>query len=53
MKNMIYLSDDELKSINGGGFITTLLIIGGVAAACVSIYEAGKATGEVIAEITE
>lgn len=53
MKEIAYLSNDELKNTNGGGFITTLLVIGGVAAACVAIYDAGKATGEFIATITE
>ncbi len=45
------LSKQELEDINGGGFIVTLLAIGAGAAAVVAIYEAGKATGEFIAEI--
>ena len=40
---------DEQESVNGG-FIETFLLIGGIAAAGVAIYEAGKATGEFIAE---
>lgn len=40
---------DEQESVNGG-FIETFLLIGGIAAAGVAIYEASKATGEFIAE---
>ena len=40
---------DEQGSVNGG-FIETFLLIGGIAAGWFAIYEAGKATGEFIAE---
>lgn len=48
-----YLSKKELEDINGGAFLTTLLAIGAGAAAVVAIYEAGKATGEFIAELVK
>lgn len=53
MKNQFFLSsisEDEMLNVNGG-FAATMLAIGGVAAACVAIYEAGKYTGEVISEL--
>lgn len=46
------LSVDEAENINGG-FITTIIAIGGVAGALLAVYECGKATGEFIAEITK
>ena len=51
MNDILYidmtLEDQENMS---GGFLMTFLAIGGIAAAGVAIYEAGKATGEFIAE---
>ncbi|MDO4230258.1 MAG: class IIb bacteriocin, lactobin A/cerein 7B family [Capnocytophaga sp.] len=47
-KGIKSLTFDELKEIEGGAFHPVLLAIGAAAAACVAIYEAGKATGEFI-----
>jgi len=46
------LSYDELTEINGGGFWIPFIAIGAAAGAAVAIYEAGKATGELIYHIT-
>lgn len=46
------LSDQEKIEIHGGGFWVPFLAIGAAAAAAVAIYDAGKATGEFLYEIT-
>lgn len=47
---MTPLSKDEMSDINGG-FFATIMAAGAIAAACVAIYEAGKYTGEIAAEL--
>lgn len=49
--NFKTLTFDELREIEGG-FIGTILAVGAAAAACVAIYEAGKAVGEVVYHAT-
>lgn len=51
-KGIVTLTREEAININGGGFIVPFLFIGGIAAAGLAIYEAGKATGEFIYHIT-
>jgi len=46
------LSYEELTKTNGGGFWIPFIAIGAAAGAAVAIYEAGKATGELIYHIT-
>lgn len=51
VQDLCVLSNEELMNVNGG-FISTFLVIGGVAAAGVAIFEAGRFTGELIATLT-
>ncbi|MFS4418833.1 class IIb bacteriocin, lactobin A/cerein 7B family [Maribacter sp. 2307ULW6-5] len=46
------LSEQEMIRIEGGGFWVPFMAIGAAAASAVAIYDAGKATGEFIFQIT-